>query len=1276
MSRRRKILIAIVAVPVLVLVAGLLYLWLGNLGWLRAPIEREVGEALGRELTIAGGFHVKALPSPRLVAEDITLSDPDWSDEPAMVHVDRLELAVGLWSLIHRSPLIVRDLQVDGTRVRLETDEEGRANWDFELDEPDEVEEEVEGQRFSFQNIEIRDFALIYRDPSREETLDVAIDRLEAGLDEEQMFALSLDGRVGQLPVRLEGRATSLADLIEGKPLRHDLRGNLGRVEITSSGEIADVATLGGPDLEMRLHGLDLAAVTELLDLPSLGSGSFELTGRARPSPEGVGLTLHADLVDLQVEAHGHADTLIDPQDMELDVKASGADLYAAGFLLGMRNLPRGEFEATARLSSEGTHLTLDRLRARVGGHTASVEGVIRTSTDIIDRELRFEAEGPRLSVFSDLVEEQLAERPYRLTGHFVRVPEGIKIESLEGWVGDVDLRAHGMAEELLSFAGARLHIYWTGPDLSAIRMFSDMTLPPGKFVLEGDLTTTETTVVLDGVEGRAGDTFVSFDGTVSLEEDGVGTDFTARAVGDDPAWLGDLIGFENLPPEPYDVSGRVRFHETGENLDLLRGTYGEISFELDGDLDDLSGRIGGPDLSRMVAFDFPEGLPAAPFDIAGRVRTFDDRYELEGIEATVGDVAIELDGRLGEEPDFEGTDLEFSVRGPDLSALSTYADLPPFPAETFSAAGRLTVESDTYGLHAVAGELGRHRFAVDGTVVPSEDLAGTAVELEIAGPDLADAGRIVDGFGVEDLPPFPGVTYSLAGEVKIDETGYDLPRVIARVADGAARVSGRLGNLPDGHGTDLSIEVRGADASRLEAMAGVALPASPFSLRGRVERDPSGARFHEIVAELGDYRAEIDGALGEPPKLEGTNLDLRASGPDLSLLSDLIDLPPFPDEPFEVSAHFDGSPTHFTMHGFSLRVGRSDLAGEFSVDMRADKPALEGEFHSERFDLAEFFKEEEEDEGEEEEEEPAGEFLLSDEPLDLEDLEELNADVRWTVGEAIDSQAALENIVLGLHLHDGRFTLDPMTAEGDGGTYQGTLALEPVGEGYRLDARVKVEQARLSLLEYSGDPSEIAPVDAELELTGQGRSMHEIAASADGRLVCEQGQGRLDNSVLNTITADPLSKTYVALNPFTQSEPYTRLECSVALIEMNHGVAQVGPVAMRTDKMVMLGRGQIDFSTERLKLDWVTKPRKGVGLSASTITNAYVKLGGTLSDPRIEISPLRAAREAGATVMTGGLWLLYKSVFNRLTAERKVCARARNRIEKRTAKANKKQGR
>ncbi|MCP3977980.1 MAG: AsmA family protein [bacterium] len=1269
---RRKIFIAVVAVPILLALVGVAYLRFGDLGWIREPLERRVSAELDRRLTIAGRFDLSLLPSPRLVAEDITLANPDWSDEPAMVHVDRLELALSPGSLLGRRPTVVSYLRLEGADVRLERAADDRANWDFELGGAPSPGTEAEERLVRFERVELAEIELLYRDRGRQAPLRFGVDRLDTDLVEGQMFALQLDGSIDRFPVDLTGRITSIAELLAGEPLRYDLRGHVGRVEIVSDGEFADIAALDGPDLTLRVRGPDLETWTDLFGLPSLGSGSFELGGRAAPSSDGVELVLDADLVDVQAEAHGNADSLFDPRDVHLDVTVSGTDLDAAGKLFDWKGLPSGEFEASAELSSRNGNVTLNRLRARVGEHVASVEGVIRTSKELVDRDLRFEVAGPDLSAFSGMAGADLVDRSYELEGHLARVPAGIAIESLVGRIGEVELELSGTVDEVSRLAAADVRVHAAGPDLSAIRALSDLTLPPGPFALDGSIKRTGEVIAIDRLDGRAGDTTVSFEGILNLAEDFVGTDLRLRAAGRDPTWITPETGFDELPVEPYAFDGTLRFADDGPELDTIRGSYGDVDFELHGELTDLLFRISGPDVSWLSTFGAPERLPSERFEIAGRVRASDIGYELEKIEATLGDTAVELEGRLGKLPGLEGTDVELKVSGPRLSALSAYADLPPLPAENFAASGRLSIEPASYELQGVSGQLGKHRFTVAGTVSPDRGLAGTTLELELSGPDLADAGRLVAEFGVRDVPQFRNVRYSVAGNVSVDESGYELQDAVARVVDAEARVSGRLGTLPEGHGTDLVFEARGEDASVL-ATIGTYLPQSAFRVHGRVERDRFGARFHDVVLAFGDDLIEIDGTLGEPPRLEGTNLDLRASGSDLSLVSGIVDLPPLPAEPFELSAHFEGSPQQFSMRDFHARLGRSDLAGELRIDLRGSKPDVAGEFISEHFDFRQLLAGETEEEPAEPE--AKGEFVLADEPLGLEFLEEFNADVRWTAGETVDAHAALGNVVLEAHLLDGSLTLDPVTAEGYGGTYSGALTLERIEQGYRVHATGEAKQMRLSVFDYSGDPNEIAPVDAEWELSGRGRSLHEIASSADGRLLYVQGSGRLDNSVLTSITADPLSKMYVTLNPFTKADPYTQLECSVALIEMSDGVARIGPMAMRTDKMVMLGKGQIDFTTEKLKLDWATKPRKGVGLSASAITNSWIKLGGTLSNPEMKASPLKGARDAGATVMTGGFFLLYKGLFQRVTAERRVCRIALKNIEKKQKKAAKQAG-
>jgi hypothetical protein len=119
--------------------------------------------------------------------------------------------------------------------------------------------------------------------------------------------------------------------------------------------------------------------------------------------------------------------------------------------------------------------------------------------------------------------------------------------------------------------------------------------------------------------------------------------------------------------------------------------------------------------------------------------------------------------------------------------------------------------------------------------------------------------------------------------------------------------------------------------------------------------------------------------------------------------------------------------------------------------------------------------------------------------------------------------------------------------------------------------------------------------------------------------------------------------------------------------LSFTDGLATLEPMAFQSDKMTLLGDGKVDFRTEKLNLQWITKPRKGIGISASMITNPYIKLGGTLANPAIELKPLEAVTSTGVAVATLGVSLVAKGMFDRITAEKKVCKHALEEIESRT---------
>ena len=69
-----------------------------------------------------------------------------------------------------------------------------------------------------------------------------------------------------------------------------------------------------------------------------------------------------------------------------------------------------------------------------------------------------------------------------------------------------------------------------------------------------------------------------------------------------------------------------------------------------------------------------------------------------------------------------------------------------------------------------------------------------------------------------------------------------------------------------------------------------------------------------------------------------------------------------------------------------------------------------------------------------------------------------------------------------------------------------------------------------------------------------------------------------------------------------------TRLNCSVYIINLADGRAGIQAIVIQTDKLTIVSSGIIDLNTERINIGVETRPRKGVGISASMITNPCIQ--------------------------------------------------------------------
>ena len=100
---------------------------------------------------------------------------------------------------------------------------------------------------------------------------------------------------------------------------------------------------------------------------------------------------------------------------------------------------------------------------------------------------------------------------------------------------------------------------------------------------------------------------------------------------------------------------------------------------------------------------------------------------------------------------------------------------------------------------------------------------------------------------------------------------------------------------------------------------------------------------------------------------------------------------------------------------------------------------------------------------------------------------------------------------------------------------------------------------------------------------------------------VISVGSAKLANKSLEWLAGDFIFQLLGSINPFVSSDKYTQMSCAVVRFVVNDGVATADKgIAMRTDKVDVIGSGTINLKNEQLDLGIKPRARGGVGVSLS----------------------------------------------------------------------------
>ncbi len=659
------------------------------------------------------------------------------------------------------------------------------------------------------------------------------------------------------------------------------------------------------------------------------------------------------------------------------------------------------------------------------------------------------------------------------------------------------------------------------------------------------------------------------------------------------------------------------------------------------------------PSLARLGDLLNVGGLPEQTGSASGTIVRGERSIELPlPVTLQTAGVVAAVTGTVNLSDSLDGSALRVKVEGADLhQAAQNFGIDAMLPALPYAVSGDLGIRRKGVALQKMVAAIGSSQFSLDGNLGRVKNFAGTRVSFKGSGPSLEELFS-----GVDDVDIFPGA-FESSGAIELSEDRISIEKFMLRRKRAQVTLDATIGLPVATQQMQLKLDARGPNLGAMFSdLKGLEPAAAPFSVSARIHRDGSRWSFQPLTASYGDATLNANGALSLQEESFSGQLSVALDVPNLADLGRYNERRPNAMA-LHWSATVSGNRDELVADDLMASIGEDTISGRIAY-RPATVPELELELSSDSITVLPIF-------------EPAGEDpnlpptfqdgrVIPAVELPFDALRKINAEFKFGFGNVQRNKLNARDVRVVGNLRDGALNIETFNLNFDDGYLTAGGALSPDGGG---QLSLQLNARKLKLARSSGVPMH---TDIDLDLLATGSDLRQLAATSNGIFVFSGAGGQLENQRFATVFYGSfLEEILNAINPFFKTEKYTTLDCVVLPIEISSGQAQANPAFyVQTDKIRIAGRGGTDLKTEQIKLSMRTLPRKKLSLSVGEVLNPYVGIGGTLARPKLAVDAKGALISGGAAAATGGLSILAKGAWDRLTGGKDGCAAAVKQAE------------
>ncbi|MDB6145190.1 MAG: AsmA family protein [Pseudomonas sp.] len=310
MTRSRKVFAWIIATLVVLLAVVVIVIATFDWNRIKPTLNEKVSDALHRPFAINGNLAVlwqrepdqggwrAWLPWPHFVAEDLTLGNPDWSKNPQMVTLKKVEFRLAPLPLLVEQVVIPR-IDLTGPDAKLERLADGRANWTFDLPKSDPNAPPSKWV-LDIGAIGFDKGLVSLNDQSLKTQLDLVIDPLgkpipfsdivgsseakkaqdKGAAPQDYAFGITVKGQYHGQKLSGNGKVgglLALKDAAQPFPVQADVQ--IADTHVTLAGTLTDPEKLGALDLRLKLAGSSLGNLYPLIGVTLPDSPAYATDG-------------------------------------------------------------------------------------------------------------------------------------------------------------------------------------------------------------------------------------------------------------------------------------------------------------------------------------------------------------------------------------------------------------------------------------------------------------------------------------------------------------------------------------------------------------------------------------------------------------------------------------------------------------------------------------------------------------------------------------------------------------------------------------------------------------------------------------------------------------------------------------------------------------------------------------------------------------------------------------------------------------------------------------